>query len=100
MSKAIESRGDSISKSELKTVFFYMDTNKDGKISQDEMLQSKIALQYQEGTLGELPVIVKQAEEKKGAAWYGPVLVLLSVIFAAWYVFSGFKKVAPGNSNR
>jgi Ca2+-binding EF-hand superfamily protein len=59
LTKAIESRGDSISKSELKTVFFNMDANKDGKISQDEMLQSKIAMQYQDGTLGELPAIKK-----------------------------------------
>ncbi len=67
-------------------MFYYMDTNKDGQISMEEMLKSKIALQYQEGTLGKLPVIVE--DEQKGIAWYGPVLVIASITFAVWYVFT------------
>jgi Ca2+-binding EF-hand superfamily protein len=41
-------------------VFYYLDTNKDGKISKKEMLQSSISKQYQAGTLGKLPVIVEE----------------------------------------
>jgi hypothetical protein len=40
-------------------VFYYLDTNKDGKISKEEMLQSPISKKYQAGTLGKLPVIVE-----------------------------------------
>ena len=92
LKNAVKSRGDKISDSEVKTVFYYMDTNKDGKISMVEMLKSDIALQYQEGKLGKLPVIVEEPKKEKGTAWYGPVLIIASLTFAVWYVFTELKK--------
>ena len=69
-----------------------MDKDKDGKISKDEMLQSKLALQYEQGETIKIPTIVEQPPVKKGTAWYGPVIVLLSLAFAAWYIYTAFKQ--------
>lgn len=44
-------------------MFYYLDTNKDGKISSEEMLKSSISKEYQAGTLGKLPVIKEEAPQ-------------------------------------